>query len=220
MADVAPEQGTPARRPRVSHDPSHRHRLRDDELVQRVAEGDRAALGALYDRYGRQAYTLARRICGDDVTGEDVVQEVFITLWHNPRRFDPARGSFAGWLLTIVHHKAVDSVRRESVIRRHTAASVEGDDWSAPLGPGADHAALGALDAGHVRKALGELPSEQRRMLALAYFGGYTQREVAAMTGVPLGTVKSRMFTGIKSLRSVLGPLLHDTSADAEARRR
>lgn len=183
--------------------------------MRRVVDGDSSALGALYDRYGRPAYSLARRICADDGIAEDVVQEVFLAFWRDPNRYDPSRGSFGTWLLTLVHHKSVDAVRRESAIRRRTVPAAEdGDEWSAPAGPGADQAALGAVVAGQVREALGRLPTEQRQALALAYFGGYTQREVATLTGVPLGTVKSRMFTGVQRLRSLLGPLLGDLAPD------
>ncbi|ANY05161.1 RNA polymerase subunit sigma-24 [Pseudonocardia sp. HH130630-07] len=181
----------------------------DARIVQRIVSGDSTALGDLYDRFGRQAYSLARRICVDEGLAEDVVQEVFLAFWRDPSRFDPERGKFGTWLLTLVHHKSVDAVRRESAIRRRTVpASDDETEWNAPAGPGADEGALGAVVAGHVREALGELPAEQRQVLALAYYGGYTQREVAAMTGVPLGTVKSRMFTGVARLRNLLGPLM------------
>lgn len=218
MADVADAPGTPNGRGRGAarangagraHDPS------DELIVRRIVEGDSNALGALYDRYGRAAYSLARRICADDGIAEDVVQEVFLAFWRDPRRFDPARGTFGTWLLTLVHHKSVDAVRRESAIRRRTVPAAEdGEEWSAPPGPGADQAALGSVVAGHVRDALGRLPAEQRQALALAYYGGYTQREVAALTGVPLGTVKSRMFTGVQRLRGLLGPLLGEFATD------
>ncbi len=208
MADLA-EPPDASRRGRGSTRPSGRGQdPADDALVRRIVEGDQTALGELYDRYGRPAYSLARRICADDGIAEDVVQEVFLAFWRDPQRFDPARGTFGTWLLTLVHHKSVDAVRRESAIRRRTVpAADDGDEWSAPVGPGADQAALGKVIAGQVRDALGRLPAEQRQALALAYYGGYTQREVAALTGVPLGTVKSRMFTGVQRLRSVLGPL-------------
>ncbi|MHA6631070.1 RNA polymerase sigma factor [Pseudonocardia sichuanensis] len=212
VADVADAHGTPERRTAAGARPRD---PRDEQLVRRVTEGDQEALGALYDRYGRPAYSLARRICADDGIAEDVVQEVFLTFWRNPARFDAARGAFGTWLLTLVHHKSVDAVRKESAIRRRTVPAAEdGEEWSAPPGPGADQAALGAVVAGHVRDALGGLPAEQRQALALAYYAGYTQREVAALTGVPLGTVKSRMFTGIQRLRNVLGPRLGDIVAD------
>ena len=187
----------------------------DEKLVRKVTEGDQQALGELYDRYGRPAYSLARRICADEGLAEDVVQEVFLAFWRDPRRFDPTRGAFVTWLLTLVHHKSIDAVRRESAIRRRTVPAAEdGDEWSAPPGPGADQAALGAVVAGQVRAALGRLPEEQRQALALAYYGGYTQREVAALTGVPLGTVKSRMFTGVQRLRGALGPILGDVVSE------
>jgi RNA polymerase sigma-70 factor, ECF subfamily len=189
--------------------------LPDDELVRAVVAGAHSALAALYDRYGRRAYSLARRVCGDDNLAEDVVQEVFLAFWRDPRRFDPGRGGFGTWILTLVHHKSVDAVRRESAIRRRTVAvGDEAQEWSAPPGPGADQSALQALEAGQVRDALGDLPAEQREALTLAYFGGYSQREVATLTGVPLGTVKSRMFSGMRRLRGALGPVLGEIAAD------
>jgi RNA polymerase sigma factor (sigma-70 family) len=189
--------------------PDRRDQDADVGLVRRIARGDSGALGELYDRFGRPAYSLARRICADDGLAEDVVQEAFLAFWKDPSRYDAAKGKFGTWLLTLVHHKSVDAVRRESAIRRRTVpASEDGEEWSAPPGPGADEDAIGSLVAGQVREALGRLPAEQRQVLALAYYGGYTQREVAALTGVPLGTVKSRMFTGIARLRNLLGPIV------------
>ncbi|WP_226352954.1 RNA polymerase sigma factor [Pseudonocardia sp. ICBG601] len=219
MAGIAdppdrPEHGRAAG-PAARRDPSRRDDAGDAHLVQRIVSGDSTALGELYDRFGRQAYSLARRICDDEGLAEDVVQEVFLAFWCDPPRFDPAKGRFGTWLLTLVHHKSVDAVRRESAIRRRTVpASEDGSEWNAPPGPGADEGAIVALVAGHVRDALDQLPADQRKVLALAYYGGYTQREVAAMTGVPLGTVKSRMFTGVAKLRNLLGPVVGDAGAD------
>lgn len=188
----------------------------DEELVRAVAAGAQPALAALYDRYGRRAFSLARRVCRDDNLAEDVVQEVFLAFWRDPGRFDPARGGFGTWILTLVHHKSVDAVRRESALRRRTVAAVEEGQESGPPGPGADQGALRSMEAGQVRDALGRLPAEQREALALAYFGGYSQREVATLTGVPLGTVKSRMFSGMRRLRGVLGPVLGEIATEAK----
>jgi RNA polymerase sigma-70 factor (ECF subfamily) len=180
----------------------------DAHLVARICERDQAALEAIYGRYARPAYSLARRICADDSIAQDVVQEVFITLWRNSSRFDPARGSFVTWLLTVVHHRAVDAVRREALLRRRTVPGLDdADDQPPDPGPGTDQIAIAGVEAGHVREALRKLPADQCRALALAYFGGYTQREIAEITGVPLGTVKSRMFAGVHRLRALLAPM-------------
>lgn len=182
-------------------------RVADAEILEAMTRGDARALERLYDRFGRSAYGLARRICVDPSVAEEVVQEVFLAVWKEPGRFDPSRGAVSSWLLTLVHHRSVDAVRREATRRRHTVAPAEdGEEWNVPAGPGADGAALDAVVAGQVREALGQLPTEQREALALAYFGGYTQREVASLSGVPLGTVKSRMFTGVRRLRVLLEP--------------
>ena len=217
MDGVADTPDTPGRRGRAQRGPvgGRGSDPADVQIIQRVVAGDQQALGELYDRWSKPAFSLARRVCADEGLAEDVVQEVFIAFWREPARFDPARGAFGSWLLTLVHHKAVDAVRRESAIRRRTVPAAEdGEEWSVAPGPGADQAALGAVVAGQVRDALGRLPNEQREALALAYYGGYTQREVATLTGVPLGTVKSRMFTGVQRLRSVLGPLLSEVASD------
>ena len=183
----------------------------DATVLEAIARRRPGALDELYRRFGRPAYGLARRICVDTTLAEDVVQEVFLAVWRQPERFDVARGSVSSWLLTLVHHRAVDAVRREAVRNRHTVApSDDGEEWNVPPGPGADAGALEAVVAGHVREALAQLPREQRDALVLAYYGGYTQREVASIAEVPLGTVKSRMFTGIKRLRALLEPHVDD----------
>jgi RNA polymerase sigma-70 factor (ECF subfamily) len=191
----------------------------DVELVRRLREADGEALSQLYQRFGRPCYSLARRICADEGLAEDVVQEVFLTLWRDPARYEPSRGGFATWLLTLIHHKAVDAVRRESTLRRRMVAAPEaGEDWSPTPVPGADQAAMARVAAGQVRAALHRLPPEQRQVLALAYFGGHTQREIAVLTGVPLGTVKSRMFTAVQRLRAMLADQLGPEDLVAEAR--
>jgi len=213
--DRSPDASEPASpAPGMAKEPS------DAELMRRVGDGDGAALSQLYQRFGRPCYSLARRICAEEGLAEDVVQEVFLTLWRNPTRFDPSRGSFVTWLLTVTHHKAVDSVRKDSAIRRRTVTAPEaGEDWSPTPIPGADQAALARVAAGQVRAALHRLPVEQRQALALAYFGGHTQREIALQTGVPLGTVKSRMFTAVQRLRTLLADQLGPDALVAEAHR-
>ncbi len=187
----------------------------DEELVRRVTEGEQDSVAALYDRFSRQAYSLARRICADDGIAQDVVQEVFLAFWRDPGRFDRSRGTFGTWLLTLVHHKSVDAVRRESTQRRRTVPQSEDEqEWSATPSPGADQAAIGQVFAGYVHEALKQLPEEQRKAIALAYYQGYTQREVAAITDVPLGTVKSRMFAGMHRLRGLLAPLLAEPASE------
>ena len=185
----------------------------DEGLIARMTQGDPEAVGALYDRYARPAFSLARRICGDEGLAEEVVQEVFVAVWKDPGRFDPARGRFSSWLLTLTHHKSVDAVRRANAAsRRAVAMTFEEDERAVPPAPGADQQALGAVVAGQVRDALAQLPDEQRKALCLMYYGGYTQREVASLTGVPLGTVKSRMYNGVRLLRRLLGELAFESS--------
>jgi RNA polymerase sigma-70 factor, ECF subfamily len=181
---------------------------RDAALVERLAARDGSALDELYARYGRPAYSLAFRVTGDQGFAEDVVQEVFLALWREPSRYDRARGGFASWLLSMTHHKAVDAVRREeSLRRRRSAATAEAvattDDPGAV--PSVDEEVWSVLRAERVREALRGLPAPQREALTLAYFGGFTQREVAALTDTPLGTVKTRMLAGMRRLRDSLG---------------
>jgi RNA polymerase sigma-70 factor (ECF subfamily) len=200
-----PGRGSRGAGGRRASDPS------DERLVELVSEGHQSALGQLYDRYRRPAYSLARRICAEDGLTEEVLQEVFLTLWRDPQRFDPSRGRFSSWLLTLVHHKAVDSARRESANHRRLGSAEPDDETAGPAVPGADQPAIGALEAVQVRDALRRLPDDQRRALALSYYGGYTQQEVASITGVPLGTVKARTFNAMQRLRRLLSPLLVDS---------
>jgi RNA polymerase sigma-70 factor (ECF subfamily) len=177
--------------------------LEDAELLRRVAEGDESAVEALYERYGRACFALARRILGDQQLAEDVVQQVFLALWQGSG-YDRSRGAVSTWLLSVTHHKAVDSVRREST-RRKRLAGEQVLLETAAAGPGPDEEAWALLRAERTRDGLRGLPAEQREVLLLAYYGGYTQREIAEMTGLPLGTVKSRTLTAMRKLRDVLG---------------
>jgi RNA polymerase sigma-70 factor (ECF subfamily) len=179
----------------------------DAALVALLVARDGEALDALYARYGRPAYSLAYRITRDEGFAEDVVQEVFLALWRNPERYDPSRG-FASWLLSMTHHKAVDAVRREESLRRRRDAAAE-ETVAMMDEPGAgssvDEEVWAVLRGERVREVLRGLPAAQREALALAYFGGYTQREVAVLTDTPLGTVKTRMLAGMRRMRESLG---------------
>lgn len=213
-----PDQGNDTSKP-APPAASKAEGLSDAELVRRVRDADGAALSQLYQRFVRPCYSLARRICADEKLAEDVVQEVFLTLWRDPTRYDPTRGGFATWLLTVTHHRAVDAVRKESTIRRRVVAVPEaGKDWSPTPAPGADQAALARIAAGQVRAALHRLPFTQRQVLALAYFGGYTHSEIATLTGLPLGTVKSRIFAAVQRLRALLARQLGPDTLITEAR--
>jgi RNA polymerase sigma factor (sigma-70 family) len=177
--------------------------LGDGQLVELVARRDAGALEVLYERYGRAAYSLARRILTDETLAQDVVQEVFLSLWRNAGRFDAGRGTVATYLLSMTHHRAVDAVRREEKLRRFRTSDEALEQEPDPGARVEDEVELAERRA-EVRAALAELPPAQREAVALAYFGGYTQREVAALVGVPLGTVKTRMAAGMRRLKAAL----------------
>jgi RNA polymerase sigma factor (sigma-70 family) len=177
--------------------------LRDGQLVELVAQRDAGALEALYERYGRAAYSLARRILTEETLAQDVVQEVFLSLWRDARRFDAGRGTVATYLLSMTHHRAVDVVRREENLRRWRTSD-EGLELEADPKARVEDEVEASERRAEVRSTLAELPAAQREALLLAYFGGYTQREVAALVGVPLGTVKTRMAAGMRKMREAL----------------
>ncbi len=185
----------------------------DDRLAARVADGDAAALEALYDRYGRRCYGLARRIVVDAQLAQDVVQEVFLALWRRGQH-DPGRGTVATWLLSITHHRAVDHVRREERRRMH-ATSLDELRGASDRGPAPEELAWNSLRGDQVRAAMVQLPAEQREVLLLAYYGGYTQTEIASMSGVPLGTVKTRTLAALRKLGHALPGLAPEGSATA-----
>ena len=185
----------------------------DRALVARVLEGDAAALEALYARYGRPCYALARRILTDSSFAEDVVQEVFLALWRDASKFDATRGGFSSWLLSMTHHKAVDRVRREETVRKRRT-TVEELDTAPSTHVAVDEQVWSGLRGARVREALLTLPAAQRQALELAYFGGHTQREIAGLTDTPLGTVKTRMLSGMRKMRESL-----ETISDAAVAR-
>lgn len=212
--------GEPRRAPSTDPNgrPSPYDGLDDRALVARVTEGDGGALEALYGRYGRACFGLARRILADEQFAQDVVQEVFLTVWRDAHRFDATRGGFSTWLLSMTHHKAVDAVRREENLRkRRTTADILED--REVDGPQVHDEVWSTLRRERVREAMQTLPEPQREALVLAYFGGYTQREIAGLTSTPLGTVKTRMLAGMKRLKEGLEGLndTHPITDDPKA---
>lgn len=178
--------------------------LDDRELVEWVGRGCEEALEMLYSRYGSGCYGMARRVLGDEGLAQDTVQEVFLALWRSPERYDPSRGGFGSWVLSMTHHKAVDAVRREDRHRRRRASAEVLEHHLSDAPDLADETWSG-MRAERVRAALKELPAPQREALALAYFGGHTQSEIAGLTDTPLGTVKTRMLSGMRKLALTLG---------------
>jgi RNA polymerase sigma factor (sigma-70 family) len=177
----------------------------DLELHARVRDGDQAAFEQLYRRYAPGAYGLALRVTGHELLAQEVAHDAFLALWRAPEAFDPLRGPFRSFFLSLVHHRAVDTVRREERLRRRT-------ERAANLEPLADEdVAEGVVDEAWVaerrravRKALGEIPPEQRRVLEMAYFAGLTQVAIAEELGIPLGTVKTRTLAAMLKLRRIL----------------
>jgi RNA polymerase sigma-70 factor, ECF subfamily len=176
----------------------------DAALVAAIGRRDEAALAALYDRYGRLAFALAYRLLADRGSAEDVVQDAFLAVWRHAERYRPERGAPRAWLMTIVHHAAID--RRRGRHKRElgdvplddVAFALEADERDA------FEAVAEGIEAERVRRALGELPPEQREAIELAYFGGLTHQEIAERTGAPLGTIKGRMRLGLGKLRARL----------------
>ena len=173
--------------------------LSDEALVALVARSDEFALAELYDRVGGTAYGLAYRVLRDEALAEDAVQEAFLGLWRSAGSFIPERAKASTWILTLVHRRAVDLVRRE---QRRRAEPLEGTPE--PAVGSAEEAAWLRLDRERVQAALARLPDQQREAIELAYYGGYTQSELADRLGQPIGTIKSRMFAGLTRLRELL----------------
>jgi RNA polymerase sigma factor (sigma-70 family) len=173
--------------------------LSDEQLLEAIAGGDERALGVLYDRFGRVAYGVALRVLRDRALAEDAVQEAFLAIWRSAERYRLERAKPSTWILTLVHRRAVDLVRRED---RRRAEPLD-DPPEAAGGEVPEEAALRERRLA-VQSALAQLPADQREALELAYYGGYTQSEVAERLDVPLGTVKSRMFAGLTRLRDLV----------------
>jgi RNA polymerase sigma factor (sigma-70 family) len=177
--------------------------LADIELVAQLAAGSQEALAKLYDRYGRLAYSVALRVLGDPGRAEDAVQEAFLKIWNHASTFDVRRGSLRNWLMTSVRNRSIDYLRGRGAHERQEVqlqpalaeASARSDPWR--------EVSL-SLERDAVREAMSNLPAEQRQAVELAYFAGYSHREIADMTRVPLSTVKGRMRLALEKLSSYL----------------
>ena len=196
----------PRRTPGVAR-PGREARVRDPgaasdaAVVAELVAGDGEALAEIYDRYGGAVWAVATRVCGDRTLAEDVTQTVFVELWRRPQRYDPERGALRPWLLAQAHARAVDAVRSEAARKRREEREAT---FPADPPPGVEaEVHLAALSDG-VRRAVSRLASDERDAIVLAYFGGHSYREAAALLGAPEGTVKSRIRRGLSGLRRAL----------------
>jgi RNA polymerase sigma-70 factor (ECF subfamily) len=175
--------------------------LADEELLQLVAGGQAQAFEVVYDRHVGAAFSLAYRMCGARPTAEDVVQEAFLAIWRSGARYDGSRGSVRNRVLGIVHNRAIDALRRSAVRdRRQTSDEGLAERLEAP--ERTESEAARRQESRALRGLLADLPDEQAQVLELAYFGGFTQVEIAHMLGAPIGTVKGRMRLGLEKLRA------------------
>ena len=187
----------------------HHAHLSDEALVALVARADEDALAELYDRVSRIAYGLALRVLRDERHAEDAVQEAFLQVWRSAATFRAERAKASTWILTLVHRRAVDLVRREE---RRQADPLTDDSALGEAPEDTEEAAWLRFERERVQAALKELPDVQREALELAYYGGFSQSELADRLGVPLGTIKSRMFAGLARLRELLDDSTHEGS--------
>ena len=172
--------------------------------MQLVRRGDARAFEIIYERHSAAAFSLAYRMMGTRSGAEDVTQDAFLSLWRSGARYDRARGSVRTWVLGIVHHRAIDALRRATVHDRRRAGD-EGIEERFEAAERTDVEAARREEAGTVRDALSTLPADQCQVIELAYFGGFTHTEIAEMLEAPVGTIKGRMRLGLKKMRAQLG---------------
>jgi RNA polymerase sigma-70 factor (ECF subfamily) len=181
--------------------------LADEDLMQLVRQGDARAFELVYERHGTAAFSLAYRMTGRRAAAEDVVQEAFLSLWRSGARYDRTRGSVRTWVLGIVHHRAIDALRRNLRHDIHRASD-EGLEERFEAPERTDLQAARREEAAEVRTALAALPAEQSKVIELAYFGGFSHSEIANMLETPVGTVKGRIRLGLEKLRGQLGDVV------------
>ncbi len=173
----------------------------DTVLLQRIGNGDREAFFVLYRRYANLVYSMARRVLGDDALAEEVTQEVFLKIWQKGVLYDPNRGRFSSWLLSVTRFAAIDRLRYEQRRPRLTDAETVTPRPEEVRQARVDHAQW--QQGQELRLLIAQLPPEQREVIELAYFGGMTHRELAEYLNLPLGTVKSRLRLGLEKLRAM-----------------
>ncbi len=179
--------------------------LGDEDLMQLVAGGDARAFEVVYERHCTAVFSLAYRICGVRAAAEEVTQEAFLATWRSGARYDRTRGSVRTWLLGVVHNRAIDNLRRSTVHDRLRAT----DELAAERIEAPERTEVEVArreEARSMRTLIGALPSEQRRVIELAYFGGFTHEQIAELLGAPLGTVKGRMRLALEKMRSSIEP--------------
>lgn len=184
---------------------------RDERLISAVAEGDREALGELYDRFAPAMLAVALRMLSSSREAEDVVQDVFLEAWQRAAHYDRARGTVRTWLMLRLRSRTLDRLRSSRRTRGISFEELAGST-RLPAAEASTEATLAALDSDVLRTALSELPADQRRVLELGYFSGQSCAEIAAVLSVPIGTVKSRMSRAIAHLRARLVPREEDVS--------
>jgi RNA polymerase sigma-70 factor (ECF subfamily) len=182
-------------------------RAQHAEWMRGIAAGDSAAFEALYDEFADLVFSIALQMLRDRGRAEDAAQDVWVKVWNAAGSFDPSRASVATWVTTLTHRHVIDLLRRANVRAADRPGAEPGDETAARFSTGED-VAEGAVNAAYgddIRAAMQELSADQRRTIELAYFGGYTQSEIAELLGKPLGTVKTYMFQGMRRHRDVLG---------------
>jgi RNA polymerase sigma-70 factor, ECF subfamily len=194
----------PLRSARGGRSAGHLGELADEDLMQLVYRGNGDAFEVIYDRHADAAFSLAMRMCRQRSLAEDVVQEAFLSLWRSGARYDRTRGSVRTWTLGIVHNRAIDALRRKAV-RDRGIVDEEGIEERLPARERTELEVARRDEAREIRDALLALPAEQSRVIELAYYGGMTHQEIAAMLDTPVGTIKGRMRLGLQKMRTALG---------------
>ena len=185
--------------------------MEEAALLARIAQGDERAIEVLHEQFSGAVYSIALRVTRAERFAQEVTQDVFMTVWRSPDRFDPRRGALGPWLLTLARNKSIDLLRRETVVRKRTA---DVDLEFAPAPDDVHDQVWRGLRRERLQQSIAQLPDDQRRALELAFVAGLTQVEVAEKEGIPLGTAKSRIRMALLKLRDELGSSLADANTN------